>query len=112
MQILKALVASSVFYIAGISAATLNTRVSSRASNVCKADGEHCDSTVDCCASFYCASRGVCCLFLFLCFLIVQTNLHSLCRRITSVTPMVFVGVGLRGATTTLIAVPMSASIM
>jgi len=62
MQILKALTLSAIFYTAGVSAAAVNNPLSARDANqaqACSADGEPCKGSVNCCASFYCASRGV-----------------------------------------------------
>ncbi|GLB33152.1 hypothetical protein LshimejAT787_0100370 [Lyophyllum shimeji] len=41
-----------------VSAVALSSRLEARAF-VCRAEGEHCGGSPDCCASFYCASRGV-----------------------------------------------------
>jgi hypothetical protein len=63
MQILKALILPALLYTT-ISAAGLNYQFSARGAGQlqapsCNVDGEHCDSSPACCASFYCASRGV-----------------------------------------------------
>ena len=98
MHFSKPLILVAALYIAGGSAAAVNSLLGTRdgqASNVCKVDGEHCDSDVDCCGSFDCETltvSGVGTIATPICGCGMLIHVPCLCYRITNVVPAHFAG--------------------